>query len=196
MLAGRDAKRETWITRGGKMRKRDLIRLVACAALAALPMMIPAIAAGQAPAPPAAAPAPAPPQMPPSLVPAHVVDLMTSEGSAVFSAQWKTMEAKIVEGPAIANAMPGYKTSYDIQPHAGERGFDDSSWPIIGAKGLADRRGGGKVSFIWYRVNLTIHAKIGDFDTSGATAVPTADVADYAEVWGNGQIPRRAGYPR
>ena len=176
------------------MRKQDLIRMVARAALAAIPMMIPTIAAGQAPVPPAAAPAP-PPQMPPSLVPAQVVDLMTPEGSTAFSAQWKTMEAKIVEGPAIANAMPGYKTSYDIQPHAGERGFDDSSWPIIGAKGLADRRGGGKVSFIWYRVNLTIPAKIGDFDTSGATAVFTAYVDDYAEVWINGQMPRRAGYP-
>ena len=83
------------------------------------------------------------------------------------------MEAKIVEGPAIPNAMPGYKTSYDIQPHAGEAGFDDSSWPVIGAKGLADRRGGGKVSFIWYRANLTIPAKVGDFDTAGATVVLT-----------------------
>jgi len=124
-------------------------------------MTIPTIAAAQAPAPPAAAPAPPPPQTPPSLVPSKVVDLMTPEGSAVFDAQWKSMEAKIVEGPAIANAMPGFKTSYDIQPHAGERGFDDSSWPVIGAKGLADRRGGGKVSFIWYRANLTIPAKGG-----------------------------------
>jgi gluconolactonase len=133
--------------------------------------------------------------MPPSLVPAKSIDLMTAEGSAVFGAQWKSMEAKIVEGRPIANAMPGYKTSYDIQPHAGEAGFDDSSWPVIGAKGLADRRGGGKVSFIWYRANLTIPAKIGDFDTAGATAVLTAYVDDYAEVWINGQMPRRAGYP-
>ena len=176
------------------MLKQDLTRLVMCAALAAAPMMIPTIATGQAPVLPAAAPAP-PPQMPPSLVPAKVVDLMTAEGSAAFGAQWKTMEAKIVEGPAIANAMPGYKTSYDIQPHAGEIGFDDSSWPTIDAKGLADRRGGGKVSFIWYRANLSIPAKIGDFDTSGATAVLTAYVDDYAEVWVNGQIARRPGYP-
>ena len=103
------------------------------------------------------------------------------------------MEAKIVEGPAIANAMPAYKTSYDIQPHAGESGFDDSAWPAIDAKGLADRRGGGKVSFIWYRAKLTIPAKIGDFDTSGAMVVLTAYVDDYAEVWVNGQMPRRAG---
>ena len=176
------------------MRKKNLIRMVTRAVLAAIPIMIPTVAAGQAQVPPAAAPVPLP-QMPPSLVPAQVVDLMTPEGSAAFGAQWRSLEAKIVEGPAIANAMPGYKTSYDLQPHAGESGFDDSSWPIIGAKGLADRRGGGKVSFIWYRVNLTIPAKIGDFDTSGATAVFTAYVDDYAEVWINGQMPRRAGYP-
>jgi gluconolactonase len=152
------------------------------------------IAAAQTPAPPAVPPPPAP-LMPPSLVPANVVDLMTAEGSAVLGAQWKSMEAKIVDGPALAGAMPGYKTSYDIQPHAGEGGFDDSSWPVIGAKGLADRRGGGKVSFVWYRATLTIPAKIGDFDTSGATVVLKAYVDDYAEVWVNGQMPRRAGYP-
>src|SRR5580658_40026 len=168
----------------GKMRKQDLVRLVACAALAWVPVTI-------AQTPPAAPL----PQMAPFLVPAHAVDLMTPEGSAVFGAQWKSMEGKIVEGAAIANAMPGYKTSYDIQPHAGERGFDDSSWPVIGAKGLADRRGGGRVSFLWYRANLTIPAKLGDFDTAGATAVLTVYVDDYAEVWVNGQIARRTGYP-
>ena len=117
------------------MRKQNFIRLVACVALAAVPVMIPTIAAGQAPVPPAAAPAPPAPQMPPSLVPVLVVNLMTPEGSAVFGAQWKTMEAKIIP------------------------------------------------------------AKIGDFDTSGATAVLTAYVDDYAEVWVNGQMARRAGYP-
>jgi gluconolactonase len=177
------------------MLKQNVVRFFMCAALASAPMWIPPTAATQAPAPSAAAPAPPLPQMPPSLVPLQVVDLMTSEGSAVFGAQWKSLEAKIVEGPAIANAMPGYKTSYDIQPHAGESGFDDSSWPVIGAKGLGDRRGGGKVSFIWYRANLTIPAKIGDFDTAGATVVFTAYVDDYAEVWVNGQIARRTGYP-
>ena len=75
--------------------------------------------------------------MPPSLVPVHVVNLMTAQGSAVFGAQWKTIEAKIVEVPAIANALPEYKTTYDIKPHAGEAGFDDSSWPAIDATGLA-----------------------------------------------------------
>ena len=172
------------------MLKKDLRRLVACAVLGAVPMTV---AAAQAPAAPAA-PAPLP-VIAPSLVPAHLVDLMTAEGMAAFHAQWKTMEAKIVEGPALPNAMPGYKTSYDINPHAGESGFDDSSWPTIEPKGLADRRGGGKMSFLWFRTNLTIPAKIGNFDTAGAMAVLTAYVDDYAEVWINGQMPRRAGVP-
>jgi gluconolactonase len=177
------------------MRGLNLIRLFTLAVLAAVPILIPTIVVGQAAVPLAAAPPPPSPQMAPSLVPIRMVDLMTPEGSALFGAHWKTMEARIVEGPAIANAMPGYKTSYDIQPHADASDFDDSSWPVIGANGLADRRGGGKVSFIWYRASLMIPAKIGDFDTSGATVVLTAYVDDYAEVWVNGQMPRRAGYP-
>ena len=178
------------------MRKQEIVRLLTrtapAAAFIAVLMLIPAMVAAQTPA---AVPVPPRPQMPPSLVPSKVVDLMTPEGSALFGAQWKTMEAKIVEGSPIANAMPGYKTSYDIQPHAGEAGFDDSAWPTIGAKGLGDRRGGGKVSFIWFRTTLTIPAKVGDFDTTGSTAVLTAYVDDYAEVWIDGQMPRRAGYP-
>jgi gluconolactonase len=173
------------------MSRKHLIWLISCAVLALVPVM----AAQQATAPNAAPPAPLRPPVAPALAPARMVDLMTAEGAAVFGAQWKTMEAKIVEGPSLPKAMPGYKTSYDIQPHAGETGFDDSSWPVIDPKSLADPRGGGKVSFIWYRANLTIPAKVGDFDTAGTTVVLTAYVDDYAEVWINGQMPRRVGYP-
>jgi gluconolactonase len=148
------------------------------------------LASGQAPVPP-----PPPPQMPPFLVPSLSVNLMTAEGAAAFGAQWKTMEAKIVERAPIPGHSPGYDKAYDISPHAGEAGFDDSSWPKIEAKELAARRGGGYVAFIWYRTNLTVPAKIGGFDTAGAKAVLTAYVDDYAEVWINGQMPRRAGYP-
>jgi len=172
------------------MRNNDFGRWIACAAIAVIPVMMATVAAAQAPVPP-----PPLPQIAPALVPSHVVDLMTADGMAAFAAQWKTMEAKIVEGPALPNAMPAYKTSYDISPHAGEAGFDDSSWPAIEAKGLADRRGGGKVSFFWFRANLTIPAKIGNFETAGAKAVLTAYVDDYAEIWVNGQMPRRAGIP-
>lgn len=139
------------------MGKNDLGRLIACAALALVPLMI-ATASSAQPLPPTS-----PPQIAPTLVcPAHSVDLMTADGMAAFGAQWKTMEARIVEGAALQGALPGYKSSYDISPHAGEKGFDDSSWPTIEPKGLADRRGGGKVSFLWYRTSLTVPAKIGN----------------------------------
>jgi gluconolactonase len=174
------------------MRKKHPGRLIACAALTVVSMMIATIAVTQAPPPPQGPPPPEP-KIPPALVPSHVVDLMTAEGIAAFGGRWKAMEAKIVEGPALPNAMPAYKTSYDITPHAGVADFDDSSWPAIEAKALTDRRGGGKVSFFWFRTNLTIPAKIGNFETAGAKVVLTAYVDDYAEVWINGQMPRRAG---
>src|SRR5262245_31780109 len=167
------------------MRHNDLAKLAVVALLATVPFTL---AASAQPLPPTS-----PPQVAPVLVPAHAVDLMTADGMAAFSAQWKHMEAKIVEGPALPNAMPGYKTSYDITPHAGAKGFDDSSWPTIEPKSLTDRRGGGKVSFLWYRTNLTIPGKIGNFDTAGAKAVITVYVDDYAGVWVNGEMPRRAG---
>ncbi len=120
---------------------------------------------------------------------------MTAQGSQAFGAQWRTMEAKIVETKPIPGAMPEYKTTYDITPKAGVANFDDSKWPAIEPKDLAARRSGGHVAFIWYRSNLTIPARVGDFDTTGAKAVLTVLVDDYAEVWVNGQMPRRSGYP-
>jgi gluconolactonase len=169
------------------MRKVSLAMLVAGAILVAGSVVT--ISAAQAP------PAPPLPVMPPSLPPTYAVDLMTQPGSAALGAQWKTMEAKIVETKPIPEALPGYKTAYDISPHAGESGFDDSKWPAIEAKDLAARRSGGHVAFIWYRANLTIPAKVGDFDTAGAKVVLTVLVDDYAEVWVNGQMPRQAGTP-
>jgi hypothetical protein len=122
------------------MRKVSLAMLVVGAILATGSVMT--ISAAQAP------PAPPLPVMPPSLPPTYVVDLMTQPGSAAFGAQWKTMEAKIVETKPIPEALPGYKTAYDISPHAGESGFDDSKWPAIEPKDLAARRSGGHVAFI------------------------------------------------
>jgi len=98
------------------MFEKNLAALLAGAMLATISMT----AASAQPLPPTS-----PPQIAPALVPAHVVDLLTAEGMAAFGAQWKHMEAKIVEGPALQGALPGYKTSYDISPHAGAKGFDD-----------------------------------------------------------------------
>jgi gluconolactonase len=172
------------------MRKKTLRNLIVFAALASARAVIPLTASAQAPASP-----PPAPLMAPSLVPSATVNLMTAEGSAAFGAVWRTAEARVVEVEAMAGRLPGYDKTFDMQPHAGEANFDDSKWQVVEPKGLADRRGGGKSSFLWYRTTLTIPAKVGDFDTTGAKAVFTAYVDDYAEVWINGQMPRRSGYP-
>jgi len=147
----------------------------------------------------------APPAMPPLLMPqppiaplvppAHVVDLTTIEGSAAFGARWKVLEAKIVECPALSDAMPEFTTTYDIDPHAELSGFDDSAWPEVAATDLSAKRGGGMVSFIWFRATLTIPETAAGFATAGAKTVFTVNVDDYAEVWVNGVLPRAAGRP-
>jgi gluconolactonase len=145
-------------------------------------------------APPASPPLLAPPHpVAPLVPPAYVVDLMTNAGSAVFGARWKAMEAKIVECPALSDALPEFKTTYDVEPHAGESGFDDSDWPVVAAADLGARRGGGMVSFFWYRTILTIPANAAGFATAGAMTVLRVNVDDYAEIWVNGELPRAAG---
>ena len=163
--------------------------LMAFWALAIAPLAIAGVSVAQAPPPRPA------PIMPPSIPPSHVVDLMTTAGAAALGAQWKVSDVKIVDVPAIQGAMPQYKTTYNIEPRAGGADFDDSKWEKIEPKDLAARRSGGHVAFMWYRTNLTIPAKIGDFDLAGATVVLTVTVDDYAEVWVNGAIPGRSGYP-
>jgi len=135
------------------------------------------------------------PLIAPLLPPVHVVDLMTVDGSAAFGARWKAMEAKLVECPALADSMPEFKTTYDIDPHAELIGFDDSAWPEVAATDLGARRGGGMVSFVWFRTTLTIPPSAMGFATAGAKTILTVNVDDYAEVWVNGVLPRAAGRP-
>jgi gluconolactonase len=131
----------------------------------------------------------------PSGAPAHAVDLMTTDGAASLHAQWRYMDVKLVEAPPRQGAPPNYKTAWDVQPRAGGADFDDSTWPVIEPKALGERRGSGRLFMGWYRTNLTIPAKVGTFDTTASTAVFHVIVDDYAEVWVNGQLPRRVGMP-
>jgi hypothetical protein len=112
----------------------------------------------------------------PLLPPLHVIDLMTAEGSAAFAATWRVREAKLVECPALGDAMPEFPTTYDIEPHAEERGFDDSDWTVVSATDLGRRRGGGMVSFCWYRSTLTVPVNALGFDTAAAMAVLRVNV--------------------
>jgi gluconolactonase len=169
------------------MRQSGLGRIAVSAATAVVSLTLSSIAFAQ--------PAPPLPVMPPSLPPAHVVNLMTNEGSAAFGAQWRVTDVKIVEVPAAIN-KERYKTTYQIEPRAMEPEFDDSKWEQVQAKDLGVRRSAGLTAFMWFRASLTVPARIGDFDLSKpAQAVFNVLVDDYGEVWVNGEMPRRSGYP-
>jgi gluconolactonase len=135
------------------------------------------------------------PPVAPLIPPAHVVDLMTVQGSAVFGATWRCKEAKVVEVPALSDSRPEYKTTYDVDPHAEVVGYDDAAWEVVDPTDLGGRRGGGLLSFVWYRATLTIPTEAQGFATAGTKAVLRVNVDDYAEVWVNGQLPRAAGRP-
>jgi gluconolactonase len=116
--------------------------------------------------------------------------------ASISLAQAPTPPQPAMLAPMVPPAHVVYKTTYNFEPQAGAEKFDDSKWPVIEPKDLAARRSGGHVAFMWYRTPLTIPVKIGDFDTSGAIAVLNVTVDDYAEVWVNGAIPGRSGFPR
>ena len=144
---------------------------------------------------PSAAQTPPLPVMPPSLPPSHVVNLKTNEGSAAFGAQWRVTDVRIVEVPAAIN-KERYKTTYQFEPRAMATAFDDSKWEQVEAKDLGVRRSAGHTAFMWFRALLTIPARIGNVDLSKPTvAVFNVLVDDYGEVWVNGEMPRRSGYP-
>src|SRR5262245_44422078 len=88
-------------------------QLVTGAQLLAAPLLAStALLAQQQPvAVPPLPPAPAP-IMAPVLVPAHTVDLTTADGMALFGAQWKIQEARLVEAPPLPNTQPGYDKSF------------------------------------------------------------------------------------
>jgi hypothetical protein len=81
-------------------------------------LVAPPVIIAATPVRPLAAPQPA---IAPALPPVCIVDLMTLEGSAMFGAQRKTREAKIIEVPAIPEAMPAFTTTYDIDRHRSAR---------------------------------------------------------------------------
>jgi len=139
-------------------------------------------------------------QDPPFGRPDAVVDLATREGVQLVQGQWRYHDVKIIDadsrsvGRDLKPSGTPTKT-YDYSPHAGIANFDDSAWETIDATTLDQRRSTAKVCFNWYRVNITIPAKVGGFDTTGSTVAFEIVIDDYAEVWVDGKLPRVLGQP-
>jgi gluconolactonase len=132
-------------------------------------------------------------QEPPYGRPDAVVDLRTKAGVELIKGQWKYSDVRIVEtdfrapGPDLKPSGKPIKT-YDYSPHAGTANFDDSQWEALDPATLEARRSTGKVCFNWYRINVTVPERVGEFQAAGSTVAFEIVIDDYAEVWVNGAL--------
>ena len=126
--------------------------------------------------------------------PAAVIDLATRDGARLVSGNWRYADAKIVEvdhrapGPDLKPSGAPTRT-YDITPHAGAAEFNDAAWEAIDASSLDRRRSGGKLSFGWFRIRVTVPERVGAFDPTGSTVVFEIVLDDYSEIWVDGHLP-------
>ena len=123
-----------------------------------------------------------------------IVDLRTGDGAKSVGAVWKYADATIVPidfraaGADLKPSGPKIKT-FDLTPRAGAADFDDGSWPVLDPATLEARKTSGKLAFGWYRLHLTVPARVGALETAGTTVVLEVVVDDYAEVTVDGRLP-------
>lgn len=132
----------------------------------------------------------------PEGAPLASLDLAVSEDVRLVDGEWRYSDVRVVPKEfyeANADGQPSRtkNMAYDIDPHGSTAHFDDSQWQVVVPESLSKRRTAGKVSFNWYRTKLKVPERIGSFDPSGSTLVLDISVDDYAEIWVNGELPRR-----
>lgn len=130
--------------------------------------------------------------------PDAVIDLRTRAGVAMVRGQWRYSDARV---EPVEFRKPGQDLrpsgapirTLDVSPKAGVAGFDDSEWETVDPVALEQRRTGGRFSFGWYRIALTVPERVGTLPTAGTTIVLEVVLDDYAEIWVDGQLPRVLG---
>jgi gluconolactonase len=133
--------------------------------------------------------------------PDAVVDLQSDAGVQLVDGQWRYSDARVAEiefvevghpeDPLGPGVMPN--RTYDVVPHAQGADYDDSEWRLLAPAETQLRLSHGRVCFNWYRINVTVPHRVGEFDPTGATVVFEVAVDDYAEVWVDGQLPHALG---
>ncbi len=129
--------------------------------------------------------------------PDAIADLKTSDGARLVQAKWFVQPAHIHEvafkkpGPSPTDALLLYPTgittqTHNVHPQIGSADFD-KGFEAIKPEDLEQRQGTGLVSFVWYKVELTIPQTIGNWHTTGGTAVFEITLDDYSEIWVNGK---------
>ena len=135
---------------------------------------------------------------------AAIADLRTQEGVRALNAVWKFQEAKVVEttfkrpGPIAQDPLSLYPTGANVMTHAlspkaSAANFEDKAWETLDPTTLETRHGTGLLSFVWFRINITIPEKLGSFQTPGTTAMLEIVADDYSEIFVNGKLSKALG---
>lgn len=129
--------------------------------------------------------------------PQAIADLRTVAGAGLVDAQWFVQPAHITEaafkspGRSATDAMLLYPTGIEVKTHTLHPQIDaadfNAGFRSIKPTDLEMREGMGLVSFVWFKVELTIPASIGKLTAEGTTAVFEMVVDDYSEIWVNGR---------
>ncbi len=131
--------------------------------------------------------------------PQAIADLKTTGGASLVQARWWVQPAHIHDrdfylpgpqqggGDMLLLYPTGASTkSNTLHPQVGEPDFE-AGFREIKPTQLEERQGTGLFSFVWYKVELILPAKIGKLSTAGSTAVFEIVVDDYSEIWVNGK---------
>jgi len=100
-----------------------------------------------------------------------VIDLKTQKGVDILKTSWKYSDANIIDdqfgapGPTEDDPLLLYPTgpkkpTWNINPKAGSKDFDDTNWKQLDPTSLEERRCPGRLCFNWYRLNITIPSLI------------------------------------
>jgi gluconolactonase len=141
---------------------------------------------------PSAARLPGPPELLPGR-PDAIVDLQTAEGAALVGGRWRYSDAQIEEIEFVAVGSPEDplgpgpvpNRTYDVVRSGEPRELEPEDTQL--------RLANGRVCFNWYELDVTIPARLGELDPTGATVVFEVVIDDYAEVWVNGELPFALG---
>ena len=141
---------------------------------------------------------------PPELLPGKpdaIVDLQSDDGLALVGGEWRYSDARVEEIDFVALGHPDDplgpglepNRTYDVVPHAEAADFDDSGWRVLAPEETMLRLANGRVCFNWYRLEVMIPERVGEFDPTGATVVFETVLDDYAEIWVDGELPVALG---
>ncbi len=130
--------------------------------------------------------------------PVAIIDLTNPSSLELVKGNWKTKQALISQkvfyspGPSSTDSLHLYPTGKQLRsnyliPTAHSKDFDDHDWNMVSPDQLSARQGNGLLSFVWYRINLTIPQKVGNLNIQDQEIYLDIVADDYSEIWVNGK---------